>query len=113
MLENYVEVIKKDRVYVAEAERIVGVLVLKMDSETFLLDNIAVHPGHQGKGLGKHLLGIAESEAMKHGFRRIQLYTHQAMSENLLIYQSLGYVEIGKRNVDGYDRIYLEKELSA
>ncbi len=112
MLDDYLEVVENHSVFVAEADDIVGVLVLIQDSGNMLLDNIAVHPEQQGKGLGKHLIDLAESEAAKRGFDKLQLYTHQSMTENYEMYNSLGYLETERKNVQGYDRIYMEKHLT-
>src|SRR5262245_3569060 len=64
MLEDYVSVIEQHMAFVAELENeIVGILVLIQTESGMLLDNIAVHPAHQGQGLGRRLLGLAESES--------------------------------------------------
>ena len=111
MLADYIKVIENHIVFVAEADDIVGVLVLIQGSGNILLDNIAVHPEQQGKGLGKYLINLAESEAVQRGFKKIQLYPHQVMTENFEIYKSMGYLETERKNVQGYDRIYMEKHL--
>ena len=112
MLDDYLEMVEKHLVFVAEADGIVGVLVLIQDSGNMLLDNVAVHPAQQGKGLGKRLIDLAESEAAKRGFDRLQLYTHRSMTENYEMYSSLGYLETERKNVQGYDRIYMEKHFA-
>ena len=82
MTDDFAEVIKNHRVTVAEShETIVGVIVLAVDDEGFLIDNVAVHPVHRGKGLGKALLEFAEAEARRAGFDSIYLYTHEKMTE--------------------------------
>ena len=111
MLDDYAEMIENHIVFVAEENGIVGVLVLIQDTDSILLDNVAVHPGQQGKGLGRYLINLAESEAIERGFDKIQLYTHERMTENFEIYKSLGYLETERKNVQGYDRIYMEKQL--
>ncbi len=113
-LEDYKSVIDNHPVWVAELTdgHLAGVLVLKPNPpDSMLLDNIAVHPHAQGKGIGKYLLDLAESEARKLGLEKITLYTHQLMRENLAIYSALGYVETERKTVQGYDRIYMEKRV--
>ena len=42
---------------------------------------------------------------------RYQLYTNIMMVRNIEMYLYLGFVETGRRVVDGYDRVYFEKRL--
>ena len=72
---------------------------------------IAVHPGAQGRGLGRALMSFAEQEAARRGLTRMALVTHEAMTENQAIYARLGYAEVERRAEDGYRRIYMEKRL--
>lgn len=77
MTDDYADVIRNSRVTVAESHgTIVGVLVLTVDDEGFLIDNVAVDTGHRGTRLGSTLLKFAEAEARRAGFDSIHLYTH-------------------------------------
>ena len=58
---------------------------------TSCIENIAVDPGLQGRGVGRELMGFAEEFARERGLPEIRLYTHRLMSENLAIYDHLGY----------------------
>src|SRR5688500_17239939 len=69
MTDDYTEVINNYRVTVAESGQImVGVIVLTVTDEGFLIDNVAVDPSYRGKGVGKTLLAFAEAEARRAGF---------------------------------------------
>jgi len=112
MTDNYKEVIADQQVTVAESHgNIVGVIVLAVDEEGFLIDNVAVDPSHRGKGLGKALLEIAEAEARRAGFDSIYLYTHEKMAENLALYSHLGYVEYDRRSLGDFSLVYMRKHL--
>jgi ribosomal protein S18 acetylase RimI-like enzyme len=112
MTDDYAEVIKNYRVTVAEShETIVGVIVLTVDDEGFLIDNVAVDPAHRGKGLGKALLEFAEAEARRAGFDSIYLYTHEKMTENLTLYSRIGYVEYDRRSRGEFSLVYMRKHL--
>ena len=112
MTDDYVEVIANRRVTVAESHgTIVGVIVLTVDDEGFLIDNVAVDPSHRGKGLGKALLEFAQSEARRAGFDSIYLYTHEKMTENLALYSKLGYVEYDRRSQGVFSLVYMRKHL--
>jgi ribosomal protein S18 acetylase RimI-like enzyme len=88
-----------------------AVLTLYPRDDHLLVENIAVHPDAQGRGLGRALMGFAEREAARRGLTRMALYTHEVMTENQAIYARLGYTEVDRRVEDGYRRIYMEKNL--
>ena len=90
-----------------------AVLTLYPRDDHMYVENIAVDPGAQGRGLGRALMEFAEQEAARHGLNRMALVTHEVMTENQAIYARLGYVEIERRTEDGYRRIYLEKPLAS
>ena len=112
MSDDYSEIVRTRRVTVAEAHgEIVGVLVLDVTRDGFLLETVGVDPANRGKGLGRILLKLAESEARRAGFDSIYLYTHQKMTENLALYTKIGYVEYDRRVDDGLPRVYMRKRL--
>ena len=112
MLDDYAQRIADGQAWVLDdAGCITGILVLEETAEGLLLDNIAVPPDQQGKGVGRALLEFAESEARRRGFRSIYLYTHELMTENIALYTRIGYVETRRVTEKGYDRVYMTKEL--
>ena len=112
MRQDYAEVIRDFQVTVVEHDGdIVAVLALDVTDEGFLLDNVAVAPAHQGKGLGRALLEYAESEARRQGFDSIYLYAQEIMTENIALYRRIGYVEYARRVEFGLPRVYLRKPL--
>jgi len=112
MTNDYAEVIGNHHVTVAERHgAIVGVIVLTVTDEGFLINNVAVHPSHRGTGLGRALLEFAEAEARRAGFDSIYLYTHEKMTENLALYSRIGYVEYDRRSQGAFSLVYLRKHL--
>jgi len=112
MTDDYAEVIRNRQVTVAEHHgAIVGIVVLAVTDEGFLVDDVAVHPDHRGTGLGRALLGFAEAEARRAGFDFIYLYTHEQMTENLALYTRIGYVEYDRRSQGAFSLVYLRKHL--
>ena len=112
MLQDYAAVIQTDHVVVAEQDgEIAGVLVLRETSEGFLVDNVAVLPSRKGPGVGKALLVHAEREARKRGYTSLYLYTHERMAENIALYARVGYVEVERREEDGFRRVFMRKAL--
>jgi len=113
MLDDHAAVIQQHNAFVAEYDHdIVGVLILIQTQSRILLDNVAIHPEHQGKGVGRHLLEFAESQALRHGFNNLELYTHECMTENIAMYKRMGYVATARRTERGYDRVYMQKALA-
>ncbi len=113
MLDDYAQRIAARQVWVLEREGVfAGILVLEETVDGFLLDNIAVRPEWQGKGIGRALLEFTEAEARRRGFTAVRLYTHALMTENIALYQRIGFVETHRVSEKGYDRIYMAKRLS-
>jgi ribosomal protein S18 acetylase RimI-like enzyme len=113
LTDDYAEVVREKRVTVAERRGgIAGMIVLEIDSEEgFGIDNVAVDPAHQGTGVGRALLEHAEAEARGDGFDSIWLLTHELMSENLALYERIGYVEYDRRSYGAGSLVYLRKRL--
>ena len=106
--------IAEHEVWVAEAEGgvIAGVLDLALADDHVMVENIAVHPVHQGKGLGMRLLAQAEVRAQEAGLRTIRLYTHEKMTENVAYYRTLGFSVSERRKLDGFRRVFMEKTVA-
>ena len=112
MLGDYAAGIRNHDAYVLEIEGApAGILVLQHSDDGFLLDNVAVHPEFQKRGLGRRLIAFAEDEARRVGFEAISLYTHVSMTENIALYESLGYVEVERAWVGPYERVLMRKPL--
>jgi len=62
--------------------------------------------------LGRRLLAFAEAEAVRRGYREIRLYTHRTMTENQRLYAAIGYEVIGYGSEDGYERVFIRKQLT-
>lgn len=112
MLDDYAEIIPEHDVTVIERDgEIVAVLLVREESEGFLLDNVAVLPACQGAGLGRYLLRLAERKAREAGYDSIYLYTQDIMTENQAIYRRIGYIDYARRTELGLNRIYMRKQL--
>lgn len=113
MLDDYEQIIADHRVFVLEGpEGLAGALVLIDQDGGLLLDNVAIHPDCQGRGLGRRLIAFAEDEARRLGHESLDLYSHVTMTESIALYVSLGYLEFDRRVVRSYDRVYMRKTLS-
>ncbi len=61
------------------------------EPDHLLVENVAVSPAFQGRGLGRKLMAHAETLARELGFDTIRLYTNQRFVENIELYRKLGY----------------------
>lgn len=114
MVADFASQIAAGDVYVATDEQraILGFIVFYEEGTHIMLENVAVFPDAAGRGVGKALIGFCEDEARRRGLNAVHLYTNEKMTENLRIYPRLGYVEVGRRTEDGFNRVYFEKALS-
>ena len=112
MLDDYDQVVRDHRVHVIEEDGVIlGALVLIEKGEGLLFDNIAVQPARQGEGIGRRLMEHAESEARRLGYGHLDLYTHERMTENIAMYERIGYMEVDRRTERGFARVYMRKRL--
>ena len=113
MTADYAQAVRAGQTWVAvEDGQVAGFAVLVAGPGYLLLENVAVRPAAQGRGIGSRLLGLADEQARRLGLSEVRLYTNEVMTENQAIYARLGYVETGRRTEDGYRRIYMEKPLA-
>ena len=110
MLDDYSKIVNDHQTFVAVLDsKLAGVLVLIRKKGGMLLDNIAVHPEFQGRGFGRKLLEFCESKVRNLGFTQLDLYTNILMTENIRLYQQLGYVETKRTTEKGFNRVYMTK----
>ncbi|EWY89584.1 hypothetical protein FOYG_10404 [Fusarium oxysporum NRRL 32931] len=95
------------------AQSPVGALILQHEpgSDAIKIENLVVDPSAQGRGYGKVLMRYAEDFARSRGRNALELYTNVKMFENLGLYLKMGFVETGRREEDGFERVYFRKEL--
>jgi GNAT superfamily N-acetyltransferase len=68
-----------------------GVIEIIPAADHLLLENLAVTPAHQRKGLGRRMMARVEALARARGLTLVRLYTNKAFASNLAFYQKLGY----------------------
>lgn len=101
--------IANNKVWVAVSdERIIGGIVLVANGDHVVVANVAVDPGAAGRGVGRALMDLAESEAKELGFAKLRLSTHVAMPQNVRLYEYLGWRETDRAG----NKVHMEKFLS-
>jgi GNAT superfamily N-acetyltransferase len=112
MLDDYAARMTAGQVWVcAEDVAVAGILVLEPEADHLLLDNIAVAPAWQGRGVGRMLLDFADAEARRAGFGELRLYTHVLMHENISLYARLGWEEYARGEQEGFQRVFMRKRV--
>ena len=81
---------------VEENNQIIAGLFLVPKDGFMKLANLAVHPDHEGKGIGRKLTTLSEREAKQQGFSEMRLNTHVAIPENIQLYEHLGWAELSR-----------------
>jgi GNAT superfamily N-acetyltransferase len=114
MTADYARLIADGEVWVVDEDgTVVGILVIRAAGDALELENVAVAPDRQGHGHGRALIAFAEQRALELGLAAVELYTNEAMVENVQLYPRLGYAEVGRRVEDGYRRVFFRKTLDA
>ena len=125
IVEDY---LAKGECFVAESnEQIIGVYVLlPTRPKTVEIVNVAVAEEHQGKGIGKLLIGDAIRVAKTKGYKTIEIGTGNSSIGQLALYQKCGFrivsvdhnyfikhysEEIYENGIQCIDMIRLSKEL--
>lgn len=76
-----------------EGGALLALIEMIAEADCLLVENIAVRPGQQGRGIGDKLLHHAERLALSLGFDNVRLYTNAAFQSNLQFYARRGYQE--------------------
>ena len=106
---DYAELIAAGHVWVLDPPE--GLIVLVPENGVLLIENVAVTPAAQGRGLGRRLLAFAEQQARAHGLSRLRLYTNEKMVSNIALYERLGYVATERENINGRQAVHMQKPL--
>ena len=78
MLADYDFAVSAHEVWVLERDGFVHAVLELIPRETHLLiENVAVHPTVQGRGLGQQLLLFAEEATRRRGLSEVRLYTNE------------------------------------
>jgi GNAT superfamily N-acetyltransferase len=109
MDDDYADKVREGQVFIADDDGLAGLIVLIAAPHHLLIENVAVEPDRHGTGIGRALMAYAEAYAHERDLRELRLYTNAAMTENLTFYPRLGYIEVDRRTVDGFQRVFFSK----
>jgi ribosomal protein S18 acetylase RimI-like enzyme len=113
MTADYASAVRSGQAWVAvDGGEIAGYIILAARPGHLLLENVAVRPAAQGRGIGTRLLEFAEDRARGLQLSEIRLYTHETMTENQAFYARRGYAETHRAGQDGFRRVFFAKRLA-
>ena len=92
MTADYAEAVRTHRIDLLHVAGALAALIETIaEADHLLVENVAVSPAFQGRGLGRKLMAHAEQIAASLGHGEIRLYTNKLFAQNIELYRKLGY----------------------
>lgn len=102
MTADYDKAVRDHLVFVVEAPgQLDAAIELIPAPDHLLVENVAVAPTAQGRGLGTQLMEVAERVARDLGLNELRLYTNAKFGVNIALYEKLGYVITERAAIPG------------
>jgi ribosomal protein S18 acetylase RimI-like enzyme len=92
---DYPHLMRRGCLFVVGSPAIATVTLIPEDGWLYL-DNFAVAPDCQGRGIGRRILAFAEEHARQLWLPELRLLTHSMMWENQRMYAAAGYREYSR-----------------
>lgn len=80
-----------------DQDQLAGYAMLAHGVDESHLLNVCIRPDRQGRGLGRHLMQHVLTESRRQGMACVFLEVRPSNPHALQLYQSLGFVEVGRR----------------
>lgn len=114
MNADYQKAVSEHRIDLICSEKIItGLIEMMLREDHLWIENVAVAPAEQGKGIGRKLLAHAEAIAKQHGLSELRLLTNAAFISNVRLYEKTGYVITASEPFMGGTTLYLNKRLTS
>ena len=92
MTADYAEAVRHHRIDLLHLDGVLAALIETIaEADHLLIENVAVSPAFQGRGLGRKLMAHAEELAASAGHGETRLYTNNLFTQNIELYRKLGY----------------------
>lgn len=88
-----------------EDGQLVGCIFLKLEPGCLYLGKLAIAPAHQGKGIGRRLLSVAEDVAREKGRPALRLETRIELAGNHATFAKWGFTKTAENSHPGFTRI--------
>ncbi len=113
MTADHDRVVREHRVDLAvEDGRAVALVETILRADDLLVENLAVDPDHQGRGLGGALVAHAEGLARQHGRPLLRLYTNGRFAANIAFYAARGFAVEREEQWSGGIAVHMVKVLA-
>ncbi len=116
MLVDYVVAVSDHQIWVIDdagaTTGLAGILELVVEPDHLWIENVAIAPECQGRGLGRLLLEHAETEARRQGLQELGLLTNERYLTNIAMYERYGYRETHRTPHKGTDLVHFRKRLA-
>jgi ribosomal protein S18 acetylase RimI-like enzyme len=112
MRADYDKAVREHQFDIAvENGQIVGLIETMRHDDHIWVENVAVAPEAQGRGIGRLLLDTAERKAIDAGFSELRLLTNGAFEANVLLYRKHGYTIDREEEFMNGMTVYMSKKL--
>jgi len=112
MKADYERAVREHRIEVMHiGSELVGIIELIVHRDHLWIENIALAPLHQAKGLGRQLLIFAERIAIESRLKEMRMLTNAAFESNVALYRRAGYLVDKCETFMGGTTVYMSKKL--
>jgi ribosomal protein S18 acetylase RimI-like enzyme len=112
MTVDYAAAVRQHRIDLLHVDgQLAALIETTPETEHLLIENVAVSPRFQGRGLGRKLMARAEHVATSLGYDEIRLYTNKLFAANLRLYAHLGYRVDREEEFSGGFVVHMSKPL--
>ncbi|CAN5150539.1 GNAT family N-acetyltransferase [soil metagenome] len=113
MQADYHKALREHQIDIAVDDgRIVGLVETVQRGDHLWIENVAVVPDAQGRGIGRLLLAHAERKAAEAGCSETRLLTNGAFQANLSLYCKLGYAVDRQEDFMNGIAVHMSKKLA-
>lgn len=114
MTANYAVAVRDHLIELLEEDgKLVALVECILEPAHLLIENLAVAPEAQGRGLGARLLAHAEDLARERHLGEVRLYTNKLFAENVAFYLKRGYRVDGETAFRGGSIVHMSRKLAA
>lgn len=82
--------------------RLAGCVFARAEADACYMFKLAVDPAFQGQGIGRRLVQAVVADARAAGFLRVTAGVRLALTENIALFERLGFVKTGEKCHPGY-----------
>ena len=112
MQTDYAKAILHDHIDLLDQNGPIALIHMVRHPDHLWIETIAVHPDHQGCGIGPRMLAHAEATARRLSLPELRLLTNAALTTNLRFYAKLGFTETARPAFRGGFVVCFSKRLT-